>query len=166
MMLFETSAAEKLQVYEIATEMKKDTTLSPEFITAAVDLALKDQGVFELLSLWIGSIDADEKAEIVSDIQEMIDEYTSSVAGPVKKPKVDYKDINEVVKKVTAFKKKLRDLIDQKGGITALARKTGIPQPSLSRMFTSGSMPRRTTLYKIAEALGLEEKEIISDWTR
>jgi hypothetical protein len=32
---------------------------------------------------------------------------------------------------------------------------------SSSLFFSSSAMPRRTTLYKIADALGLSEKEII-----
>lgn len=53
-----------------------------------------------------------------------------------------------------AHKQRLCDLIDKHGGVSDVARKTGIPQPSLSRMLNSGSMPRKSTLYKIANALG------------
>jgi DNA-binding phage protein len=47
------------------------------------------------------------------------------------------------------------------GGITKLAERTGIPQPSLSRFFNSVSMPRKSTLLKIAEALNLTQLEIV-----
>jgi DNA-binding phage protein len=57
-------------------------------------------------------------------------------------------------------------LIDRHGAITKVARKAGIPQPSLSRMLNSASMPRRTTLYKIAKALDLDESEIVTEWVR
>jgi len=57
-------------------------------------------------------------------------------------------------------------LIDQHGGVSEVARKSGIPQPSLSRMLNSGSMSRRSTLYKIANALDLPEKDLVGDWVR
>jgi transcriptional regulator with XRE-family HTH domain len=50
--------------------------------------------------------------------------------------------------------------------VSEVARKSGIPQPSLSRILSSGSMPRRSTLYKIANALGLSEKEIVGEWVQ
>ena len=65
-----------------------------------------------------------------------------------------------------AFKTKLRDVVDKNGGVSDVARLTGIPQPSLSRMLNSPSMPRRTTLYRIANALGLSEGDIVTDWAR
>jgi DNA-binding phage protein len=64
------------------------------------------------------------------------------------------------------YKRKLRDLIDRHGGVTAVAQKAGIPQPSLSRMLASGSTPRRTTLYRIANALGVPESQIVGEWFR
>ena len=42
--------------------------------------------------------------------------------------------------------------------------KTGIPQPSLSRFFGAASMPRRTTVFRIMEAIGLNENEFQFDW--
>ena len=65
-----------------------------------------------------------------------------------------------------AEKAKLRQIIDKHGGVSAVAQKCGIPQPSLSRMLSSTSVPRRTTLYKIANALDLSETEIALEWTK
>lgn len=64
------------------------------------------------------------------------------------------------------FKNRLRQAVDAWGGINKLARETSIPQPSLSRFFATASMPRRTTLYKIARALELSERDIATDWIR
>jgi DNA-binding phage protein len=63
-------------------------------------------------------------------------------------------------------KRRFRDLIDRHGGVSAVAKKSGIPQPSLSRLLKSASMPRRSTLYKIAVALGVPENEVVMEWTR
>ena len=65
-----------------------------------------------------------------------------------------------------AFKRRLRDVIDRNGGVTRVAERTGIPQPSLSRMLNTASMPRRTTLLRIAKALDLPETDIATEWTR
>ncbi len=61
-------------------------------------------------------------------------------------------------------KSNLRKKIDPKGGISELSGRTGIPRPSLSRFFSSSSMPRRTTLFKIAKALNLPESSISFKW--
>lgn len=67
---------------------------------------------------------------------------------------------------VMAEKVKLRQLIDRHGGVSVVAQKSGIPQPSPSRMLNSPSIPRRSTIYKIANALGLSEEDIVMEWTR
>ena len=87
----------------------------------------------------------------------MIKVYTSSV---IEAP------ADQVWARIRDFKERLRERVDRWGGINKLARETGIPQSSLSRMFASGSMPRRTTLYKIANAVGLDETAIAFDWVK
>ena len=72
--------------------------------------------------------------------------------------------MESIAKDVKKIKAHLKNEVDKWGGITKLSKETGIPQPSLSRFFSSASMPRRTTLYKIAGALNLSEREIITDW--
>lgn len=75
-----------------------------------------------------------------------------------------FDDLAEIANDVMSFKNALRTEVDRWGGITKLAETTGIPQPSLSRFFSSASMPRRTTLFRIAEALQLRESAILSKW--
>lgn len=53
--------------------------------------------------------------------------------------------------------------VDKNGGLKKLAELTEIPQPSLSRFFGSATMPRRTTLLKIARALNLSQIEIATE---
>lgn len=53
-----------------------------------------------------------------------------------------------------------------RGGISKLAELTGIPQPSLSRFFSSNAMPRRSTLLKIAKALNLEGIKVDIMWSK
>jgi DNA-binding phage protein len=73
-------------------------------------------------------------------------------------------DLDAISENVQAFKDRLRLVVESKGGITKLSEMTKIPQPSLSRFFNSGAMPRRTTLLKIQQALGLDQIDLDARW--
>jgi DNA-binding phage protein len=163
MSAFKTSAEQQLKVYEIATAMKV-AKLSAKFITDSVKLAFEYEGAHDLMVLWSEADDQKEKDEITADLQDEIDTHQELPKKPTKKPYIKFDDLDAIAKNIEGFKKNLRRVVDRHGGIVELAKKTGIPQPSLSRFFNSQSMPRRTTLYKIADALGLSENEIITDW--
>jgi len=163
MSLFQTTDAQKVNLYKIATLMKQEG-LSDKFISDAVDIASYYEGVYEMFELWANEKDTEFRNDIVAQIQAEIDEYEEQPKKPTKKPYIKYTDIEVIAKDVLGFKAHLKTVVDQWGGVTKLSKATGIPQPSLSRFFSSASMPRRTTLYKIAEALNLSEKEIITDW--
>jgi DNA-binding phage protein len=162
---FKTTPDQILKLAAIVVEMDK-MGLEKTFIVGADELARSDQGVYDLMALWMGSSDTIERDEIIADIQDSLDDYADAPAEPVKKPYIKYDKLDEVVQKILADKTRLRDLIDRHGGVSAVARKSGIPQPSLSRMLSSASMPRRTSLYKIANALDLPESEIVTEWSR
>ena len=163
MNLFQTTDDQKVRLYEIAAVMAKDG-LSRSFIAAAVELASDSEGIYDLMELWSSEDDEDEKGAIVSDIQEAIDEAAEQPRGITERRKIRYKSLDNVSKKIATFKSELRVKVDKWGGISKLAEATGMPQPSLSRFFNSASMPRRTTLYKIAQALDLPDEEIVFDW--
>ena len=163
MSIFITSDDQKIKVYEIAIEMKKKG-LSAHFITASVEQALEYEGTHDLMVLWSEADDEVERNEIVADLQNEIDAKAEAPKKPVKKPYIKFDDLDAIAKDVVKFKKALRKVVDRHGGVANLAEKSGIPQPSLSRFFNSASMPRRVTLYKIAEALNLNEREIINEW--
>ena len=159
MSLFQTTDDQRVRLYEIAAEMVK-SGLSSSFIAGAVELASESEGVYDLMELWISEEDPDERGEIVSEIQEAIDEAIEQPRGITERRKIRYKSLDDVSKKIIAFKADLRLKVDKWGGISKLAEATGMPQPSLSRFFNSTSMPRRTTLYRIAKALDLPDEEI------
>jgi DNA-binding phage protein len=163
MSTYRTTNKQKVRVYQIATLMKSEG-LSDSFIAHAVKLAEYYEGAYDLFELWESEDDKDEKDKIISDLQEEIDEFQEQPREAVKKPYITYNDLEVIAKDVLSFKAHLKTLVDAWGGISKLSKETGIPQPSLSRFFTSSSMPRRTTLYKIANVLNISEKEIISDW--
>jgi DNA-binding phage protein len=163
MKIFKTTPEQQMKVYEIALAMRAngvDTT----FITQCVRHALEYQGTHDLMVLWRKSKSKKDRSEIIADLQDELDIHTEKPLVPTKKPNVRFDDLEAIAKNVEGYKKNLRRLVDQKGGISVLAKKTGIPQPSLSRFFNSVALPRRTTLYKIAGALGLSEDQVITDW--
>jgi len=166
MSLFQTTPEEQVQISKIATSMSA-VGLPASFIAGICDLARNDQGIFDLMTLWQDSGESEEeRAAVEADLQEHLDEAQEAPATPTKKPKVPFDDLRNVGVQITEHKIRLRALIERHGGVSAVARKCGIPQPSLSRMLGSASMPRRTTLYRIANALGIPEHEIIGEWIR
>ncbi len=166
MIPFRTTPEQILRLAAIILKMEK-AGVDRTFIVEADELARRDQGVFDLMELWAAAAhDRAEREELIADIQESIDDYRDAPALPQQRPYIRYGQLSDVAKRVMAEKAKLRKLIDKHGGISAVAKKSGIPQPSLSRMLSSPSIPRRSTLYKIANALDLSEKEIAFEWTR
>ena len=166
MIPFRTTPEQIMTLATIMVKMEK-TGLDRNFIVEASELARSDQGVYDLMALWLdAATDAAERDEIVADIQESLDDYRDAPQTPQKRPDIKYDQLDDVAKRVMAEKEKLRRVIDQHGGVSAVAQKCGIPQPSLSRMLNSPSVPRRSTLYRIANALDLSEPEIALEWTR
>jgi DNA-binding phage protein len=142
--------------------------LPNSFVLDLCNLARKSNSILGLMELWSGETDQEERAEIIADLQDHIDDDRDLPRNgdPVEAPKISFSNLDAVVGDIAGFKAKLRDLIDRHGGIVAVATKAGIPQPSLSRLLNSGSMPRRSTLYKIANVLNLSETEIAGEWVR
>ena len=151
------------ELYEIATEMNKQG-LPADFIAAAVDTAIEFEGVYDLMKLWINERSAKGRNEIAADIQDMIDDNQQQ--GRKQEPHVRFNDLDAVAKDIRSFKDSLLQIVMKKGGIKRLSESTHIPQPSLSRFFNSASMPRRSTLLKIAKALKLDAVKISTKWSR
>jgi len=166
MIPFKTTPEQVMKLASIMVEMEA-SGLERDFIVAASDIARTDQGVYDLMELWLdSSVDSGERDEIVADLQESIDDYKEAPSAPAERPYINYENLGDVVEQIRAKKAKLREIIDRHGGVSAVAKKTGIPQPSLSRMLNSASIPRKSTLYRIANALKLPETEIVTEWSR
>ena len=153
----------QVEIIEIGHEMNQ-ARLPKEFIAQAVQTAFEFEGVYDLLKMWSTETDHSERDATVADIQDMIDDC--SQPEKIDGTYVRFDDLDSIAKNIRIFKDNLRMLIDQNGGIGNLAMKTGIPQPSLSRLFGTASMPRRTTLLKIAKALNLSQVQIATQWSR
>lgn len=150
-------------VIEIGHSMLQEG-LPGAFVISAVRVAFEFEGVYDLMKLWKEEEDQEERATIIADIQDMIDEC--SQIDRVEGVSVRFDDLNKIALDIMSFKDSLRMIVDKNGGIIKLSELTGIPQPSLSRFFSSPSMPRRTTLLKIAKALNLSQIQIATEWSR
>jgi DNA-binding phage protein len=162
---FKTSNEQIIKLAQIVVDMTT-AGVDHNFVAQMSELGRVDQGIYDLAAMWLGAADTAERDEILADLQDSIDDWLHAPREPEQKPYVHFKDLDGVATHVLAFKKQLRDIIDHHGGVSNVARLTGIPQPSLSRMLNSASMPRKTTLYRIANALNLSEGAIVTDWTR
>ena len=151
----------RIEAFGIACLMKSDG-LPSRFIARAVDLSEEFAGVFDLLRLWRDEPAAAEREEIVSDIQELIDDCSQQ--SRVEAPYIRFDDLDAIAADVRKFKDSLRVLVDERGGIGRLAELTHMPQSSISRFFSSASIPRRVTLNKFARALDLSQVQIAAPW--
>ena len=157
------TADNQMDLFEIATKMKT-AGLPANFISDAVQIALKFEGVYDLVKMWLEESEPKERNEIVADIQDMIDDCAQTERTEA--PYVKFNDLDAIAKDIRTFKDSLLVEANNQGGLTKLAELTGIPQPSLSRFFNSGSMPRRLTLLKIAKALKLDAVRVATEWSR
>lgn len=148
------------EVLSVATRML-DADLPQDFVLAATALALRSAPVRELMKMWT---EEGEGPEIIVDLQELIDDNEQLTRED--RVSVRFNDLDAIAKDIRGFKDQLRLIVEEMGGITKLAELTRIPQPSLSRFFSSVSMPRRTTLLKIAKALNLSDVQIATKWSR
>lgn len=124
------------------------------------------EGLRDLMELWFEEEDTTERTNIIVDLQDALEDIVDTSPNIEERPYLRFNDLEDIRKDISQFKLRLREEVDRHGGITELARKTGIPQPSLSRFFSSSSMPRRTTLFRIAKALNLPESAIGFKWVR
>lgn len=156
-------AKHEVHLFQIASQMKA-ANLPDEFIAAAIHTALEYEGVSDLIIMWANESDPDERSEIISDIQDMIN--ACSQASKEEYPSIKLSDLDAIAKNIREFKDVLLELTNKNGGINRLAELTGIPQPSLSRFFNSNAMPRRGTLIKIGKALKLDAVKLATPWSR
>lgn len=153
----------RVEIIEIAHLMNQ-AGLPKLFIASAVDTAFEFEGVYDLFKLWAEENDSRERDEIIADIQEMIDDCSQKELTQASYIRFD--DLEAIGNDIRKFKDNLRLLVDERCGLSELARLTGMPQSSLSRFFNSSTMPRRVTLNKIARALNLSQVEILTPWSR
>lgn len=157
-------SANNLHVLDILNEMRQ-RGLESAFICSLMENCQRYAGLKDLMEMWFEETDPRERDNVIADLQESLDDIENAPHKAEARPYLRFDDLEEIKNDVVAFKEHLRAEVDRQGGISELARKTGIPQSSLSRLFSSTAMPRRTTLFKIAKALNLPETAIGFKWT-
>jgi DNA-binding phage protein len=114
--------------------------------------------------MWSDETDQAERDEIIADIQELIIDCRQT--EKVELPYIEFDDLDAIRENIRAFKSSLLYIVEENGGLSELSKKTNIPQPSLSRLFNSDSMPHRLTLLKIAKALNLNAIPLSTPWVK
>jgi DNA-binding phage protein len=147
------TSSQDVTLFHIAQKMK-ESGFSADFISSAIRTALYYEGVADLVFMWEQETDANEREEIIADINELIEDCNRE---PTEEGTLfRFNDLDMIRKDIRKFKDSLLKLVDEQGGISLLSKMTGIPQPSLSRFFNSNAMPRRQTLIKIASAMKVD----------
>lgn len=144
----------KVELIEIGYHMKQ-VGLPKEFIASAIHTAFDVSAVFELVRQWFKEADQKVRESIMERIQSFLRQN-----GP--EAKIRFDDLDKIAQNIRLFKDNLRLVVDENGGIKRLAELTGIPQPSLSRFFSTTTMPRRATLLKISRALNMSHVDIVT----
>lgn len=73
MKAYKLDSIRRWELFEIAIQMKQQK-LSSDFIAAAVRTATEFEGVYDLMKMWEAEAVKKDRAEIVADIQDMIDD--------------------------------------------------------------------------------------------
>lgn len=154
-------AKKTMDAAEIASQMR-ESGLSDIFCAELLRLAPVYNSIFRMMTFWTDA-DKKEREEIVADLQEMIDDSKQRFE---ERPALKQRDVEKVARTIREFKDRLTVIINERGGVTEIAKQIGMPQSSLSRLLNSASMPRRITLLKIAKVLGLSEAEIATEFMR
>lgn len=135
-------------------------TLPREWVYRVAEQAQTRESYRMFLVMWRDAEDDAERDAVVADLQELLDDREPSPDRPVIRSSAD---LDALVRQRRAHKDHLRAMIDARGGVSEVARKAGIPQPSLSRMLTSGAAPRASTLAKLAAAMGVSVSRLTPD---
>jgi len=157
---YDLTAHEQVNLFEIAHQMNK-ARLPEAFIVSAINAAAKFEGIADLVNMWATETNTNEQNEIIADIQDLIEDSTKHDKQAFN---IKLNDLETISQHTREFKDSLLKAVVEYGGIKRLSEVTGIPQPSLSRFFNSGSIPQRSTLLKISSALELDTVKIESQW--
>ena len=155
--------ARQVDLYVVAAQMRQ-AGLPDVFISGAVEVASRYRGARELMMMWHELEEtSQERDEVVADLQEMLEAYQHPT-GHKQERYVRFDDLESVAEDIMAFKNGLLQEVNKQCTLTELSERTGMPLPSLSRFFNTPSMPRRSTLLKIGEALNLSAVEVATQW--
>ena len=123
-----------LHVLDILNEMRH-VGLESVFICSLIEHCQRYEGIRDLMELWFEETDSSERNKIVADLQESLQDIEDAPQKSEERPYLRFDDLDEIRRDVHAFKEHLRAEVDRQGGISELARKTGIPQSFSQQIF-------------------------------
>lgn len=126
-------------------------------------LADVSEGVQELMAMWAVEREPGEQEATIEALYELLQDQHP---GPSSQSSKWADSDDALMADLRDWKEHLRDLVQTHGGVTAVARRAEIPQPSLSRMLNSLAEPRPATLQKLADALGMSVERLHLDSDR
>jgi len=117
-----------------------------------LQLVRRDSGMQMLVELLADEQDAHERAAILADMGELIDDHHPVDVGG---EHGHSSDLSAELRRRREMKEHMRQLVERHGGVTRVAERAGMAQPSLSRLLNSTSQPRSATLQRLADAIGV-----------
>lgn len=143
-------------IVEIGNEMVV-AGLPAAFVLRVLELAGESEGVEDLVRLWAEAPDSDEREEVEAELHEALEDREGG-ARDLRIASAEQAD--RLLATRLAWKQHLRKLVEDRGGVSAVARRAEMPQPSLSRLLNTPSEPRPATLARLATAMELTVKAL------
>lgn len=126
--------------------------LPGRWVFDVISLAHQRPAVAGLVRMWATAPDEADRDGCVEALQECLDDRDRDRASPAIASKAEF-DREYGARR--ALKARLRRLVEERGGVSEVARKAEMPQPSLSRLLNSAAEPRAATMARLAAALGV-----------
>ena len=114
-------ATQQVKLFEVAGRMQQ-AGLSDEFIAKATRLGLEYEGIADLIELWDRESDQSERDELISDIQDLLNDCSQSNREEM--PYIKFSDLDSVAKDIRAFKDSLLEIVEENGGLKLLSEYT------------------------------------------
>ena len=143
-------------VFATAQRME-ERGLPRAFIVDVLRESLSSDGMYDLLLLWDEAPTEKDRQAVVADLADLLLDREPPLEQPVIR---NASDVERHMAAVGQWKHRLRQVIDRNGGVSQVARRAQMAQPSLSRLLRSTSIPRASTIKRLARALGLHTTEI------
>lgn len=155
----DTVTTEDQQRLEAIAERMRRGGLPETFVGLALRAALRPQpGMIDAFFDWDVTRDAEERDEVVADIQSLLlaDDHDPAIAAL-------FSDPERVSRQTRELKQRLWPIVTERGGLEVLAERSGIVLPWLQRFFDSRAVPPRPALTAIRRALGLTPADVALD---
>lgn len=150
------------RLFEIA-EVMKDSGLSADFVGDAVYFGLENEDIASVMVDWSESSSDSERRSALSKLQRLVAEASTEDQAHDGFMSVD--ELSDTSDDVMQFKAHLRKYVDARGGLEALSEQTDISIDALLDFFVSEAPPHPEMLSTIAEALDLDQAQLVEELT-